>query len=409
LSEKRLWLAFRAPGYRWLWLFALFSAMAFTVESLSYGWAVLQLTNSAFWIGVAAAVRGASHALFSVLGGPIVDRTDRRRLLLAAQLAAAVAALTLAWLLIGHRARLWHILCYLILVGSMNAIVRPAVTGLLYDVVGPQRLLNASAFQFVAASLVRIVGAVAGGFIIDRLGVGKNFLLVSAAYCGGSAALFMLRRPGAVARVTEPFVRAVATGFGYVLRAPQILTLLLMSVAVEAFGFGYMAMMPVMARDVLKVGAVGLGYLSAMAGVGQLVAMLVVASRGDLRHKEILLVAAATGFGLFIALFGLSPWFSVSLALVMVVGALGSTYDTTMSTMLTMAAGDDVRGRVLGLYFSTMGISAFGWLGVGAIAGLVGMPMALAASGGIVALAALGGLTRLRERRADRPEGEGFA
>jgi len=107
--------------------------------------------------------------------------------------------------------------------------------------------------------------------------------------------------------------------------------------------------------------------------------------------------------------FGLSPWFSVSLALVMVVGALGSTYDTTMSTMLTTAAGDDVRGRVLGLYFSTMGISAFGWLGIGAIAGIVGMPTALAASGGLVALAALGGLTRLRERRADRPEREGFA
>lgn len=261
---KRFLLAFEAPGYQWLWLFSLFSAMAFTVEFLSYGWAVLQLTNSAIWIGLAAGVRGASQALFSVLGGPIVDSVDRRRLLLAGQIAAAISALTLALLLLGHTARLWHILCYLMLVGLVTAVTKPSVSGLLYDVVGPRRLLNASAFQFMAASLIRIVGAVAGGFIIDRLGVGKNFLLVFSAYCGGLGALFMLRRPAAGVKSTEPFVRAVTTGFGYVLRVHQIRTLVLLSLVVEAFGFGYQAMMPVMARDVLQVGGIGLGYLTAM-------------------------------------------------------------------------------------------------------------------------------------------------
>lgn len=121
---------------------------------------------------------------------------------------------------------------------------------------------------------------------------------------------------------------------------------------------------------------------------------------GDLRNKEILLATVATGFGLFIALFGLSPWFFLSLAVVMVVGALGSMYDTSMSTMLTMAAGDDVRGRVLGLYYSTMGVSAFGWLGIGTIASLLSMPIALVVSGSIVVLGALGLLSRLRVANA---------
>jgi len=394
-GETRFSTAFEVPGYRWLWLFSLFGSLAFTVEALSQGWVVLQLTNSVLIVGLAAGFRGVSQALFSVLGGPIVDRIDRRRLLLGGQLAGALGALTLAFLLLGRSARVWHVFMYLALAGLVTAISRPAAGGLMYDVVGPRRLLNASAFQFMAASVVRIAGAVAGGFVIDRLGVGNNFLLVSAAYCGGSAALSLLRSPVVMARTAEPFVRAVTAGFGYVLETPRIRTLLLLSLVVEAFGFGYQAMMPVMARDVLKVGGIGLGYLAAMAGVGQLVATLLVASRGDLRNKGTLLISAAIGFGLFIAVFGVSPWFPFSLAAVMVVGALGSTYDTSMSTMLMMAAGDAVRGRVLGLYYSTMGVSAIGWLGVGAVAVLLGMPAALALSGSVVALAALGLLPKL--------------
>lgn len=395
VGETRFSTAFEVPGYRWLWLFSLFSSLAFTVEVLSQGWVVLQLTNSALIVGFAAGFRGVSQALFSVLGGPIVDRIDRRRLLLGSQLGAALGALTLASLLLGHMVRVWHVFIYLVLAGLVTAVSRPSAGGLMYDVVGPRRLLNASAFQFMAASVVRIAGAVAGGFVIDRLGVGNNFLLVGAAYCGGWAALSLLRSPAPTARTAEPFVRAVTAGFGYVLGTPRIRTLLLLSLVVEAFGFGYQAMMPVMARDVLKVGGIGLGYLAAMVGVGQLVATLLVASRGDLRNKGTLLVSAAIGFGLFIAIFGVSPWFPFSLAVVMVVGALGSTYDTSMSTMLMMAAGDAVRGRVLGLYYSTMGVSAVGWLGVGAVATLLSMPAALALSGSVVALAALGLVPRL--------------
>jgi MFS family permease len=376
-------------------MYSLFGSGAFTLELLTQGWLVLQLTNSPFWVGLAAGVRGGTQALFSVLGGPVVDRADRRRMLLTAQLAAALGALALATLLLTHTARLGHVLCYLVLNGIVIAISKPSASGLMYDVVGPRRLLNASAFQFMAASVVRIIGALAGGIVIDRLGVGQNYLLISAAYGGGAAALFLLRSPTTARGAAAPFVRAVAAGLGYALRVREIRALLLLSLIVEAFGFGYQAMMPVMARDVLRVGAIGLGSLAAMVGVGQLCATLAVASRGDPRNKGTLLVAAATGFGAFIALFGLSPWFSVSLAIVTVVGALGSSYDTSMSTVMMTASSDETRGRVLGLYYSTMGVSALGWLGVGAAATVLGMPAALALSGAIVAAGTLGMLPAL--------------
>ena len=277
----------------------------------------------------------------------------------------------------------------------MAAVGRPSASGLIYDVVGPHRLLNASAFQFMASSLVRIVGAVVGGFVVDRLGVGANYLLIFTAYCGSASTLLPVISPENAPKATDSFIRSVGAGLHYALSTLHIRQLLILCSIVEAFGFAYMAMMPVMARDVLKVGGIGLGYLTAMVGVGQLIAMLPVASREDLRDKGTVLVAAVFGFGVFVALFGLSPWFSVSLVIVTLAGAMGTTYDTTMSTMLMTAASDHVRGRVLGLYFSTMGFSSFGWLAIGGLATVLSMPVALAISGGIIILSVLRLVPRL--------------
>jgi MFS family permease len=389
-DQSRFSIAFEAPGYHLLWFYSLFSAVAFAVDLLSQGWLVLQLTNSPFWVGVAAAVRGGSQAVFSIVGGSVLDRLDRRKTLLTVQIVAGLGALTLALLILTHVVRLWHVFAYLVLVGLVTAISRPSAWGLMYDMVGPQRILNASAFQFMAASVVRIIGAVVGGFIIDRLGVGENYLLIAAAYCGCTGALWLLRNLAAGTKTIGSFVGALTAGFHYALHMLRIRHLLLLSLLVEAFGFAYIAMMPVMARDILKVGGAGFGYLTAMAGVGQLGATLLVASRGDVQNKARLLVAAASGFGVFIALFALSPWFSVSLMLVTLVGAMGTTYDTVISTMLMTAASDAMRGRVLGLYFSTMGLSSLGWLVIGAMATVLSLPMALVISGSIVALGALG-------------------
>lgn len=389
MSDNRFSQAFEAPGYRWLWLYSLFGSVAFAVELLSQGWLVLVLTNSPLWVGIAAGLRGISQALFSILGGPAVDRGDRRKILLITQLMAALAALALALLLVRHAARLWHVLIYFVIVGLIIAVSKISSSGLMYELVGAPRLMNASAFQFMAASCVRIVGAVAGGFIIDRLGVGGNYFLISGAYLAGAAALLRLKAPVRPARAAEPFAHALRAGLRYAVGDLRIRRLLSLSQIMEAFGFVYTTMMPVMARDVLRVGGSGLGYLTAMIGVGQLGATLLVASRGDVPKKGTVLVTAAFLFGACVSLFGLSPWFLASLIIVAVAGAVGITYDTTMSTTLMLAASDENRGRVLGLYYATMGFSAFGWFGIGILATALGMPAALAISGAIVAVNAV--------------------
>ncbi len=389
-GPTRFSLAFEAPGYRWLWFNALCTAMTVTLELLSQGWLVLLLTNSPFWVGLAAGVKGTSQALFSIPGGTIADRFDRRRVLLVSQSVSALGALVIALFVLNHTIRMWHLLFYLAVAGGANSISKPATSGLVYDVVGEQRLLNANAFQFMAGSAVRIIGALIGGIVIDRLGVGENYLLVAAAYAAGVGTLLLLQQPASAVRVGASLLREAAAGFRYALRTRQIRTLLWLSLVIEAFGFSYSSMMPIVARDVLKVGGIGLGYLGAMGGVGQLTATLLVASRGDVRDKGIVMVGAAIGFGLGVALFGLSPWFATSLLIVAVVGCLGSIYDSTMATVLQVTASPEMRGRVLGLYFATIGLNQLGALGIGILATVIGTPIALAVGGGIVVAGALG-------------------
>ncbi len=384
VGRRRFTAAFEAPGYRWLWLKSLSTAAAYTIENLSVGWLVLQLTNSPFWLGVAVAMRGISQALLSVPAGLAADRLDRRALLIVAQTIAGLGALVLAYLILSAKIALWHVLIYMVLAGAMFSTNSPATNGLVYDVVGEARLLNASAFQFMASSIVRIAGALAGGIIIDRLGVGRNYLLIAVVNAGGVACLAALRSPAARRRASEAFGRAVAEGVRYVLRTPRIRRLLLLSLTIEGFGFSTFSLLPFMARDVLHVGGAGLGDLAAMSGVGQLAATLLIASRVEQEHLGTVLMGAAFGFGVCIIAFSSSPWFGLSLGLIAVVGLMGSAYDATIAASFQLGVTDEMRGRVLGFYSATFGLNALGATCIGAVATITGTPIALGLSGAAV-------------------------
>ena len=400
---RRSRLAFDAPGFSWLWLQSLFSSITWTLEILTNGWLVLQLTDSPFWVGAVAATRGIGLFVFSVPAGAITDRFDRRKLLVITQLVPAAALTILAPLAIHGAARVWHVAVFSLIAGLSAAIDRPASSGLLYDLVGEERLLNASVFRFMAGSLVRMFGAVAGGYVIDRLGIGQNYVLAGVAHLAAAGCIMAMRAPVSVKAVTQPLFDAVRDGFRYAVRTPQVRQFLFLSLMTEGFGFSYNSMLPVMARDVLKVGALGLGYLTAASGIGQLCATVGLASRGDVANKGRFTVMTSIGFGLAIALFGLSPWYPVSLALMGLVGVMGSLYDAGMGTTLLLVASDAMRARVQGFYSSTIGFNQVTGFGVGVIATLLGVPAALAISGSIAAASALALLPRMARRPPTAP------
>jgi len=371
------------PGYRWLLLSGVGVSAAFTADALATGWLVLQLTDSPFWLGLVAGTRGVSQLVFSIVGGTIADRMDLRRLLVQNNLINATLAIVVLVLVVTGAVQIWFVLAAQVIAGFLGALNGPANQALLYDVVGPSRLLNARAFGFMTGSVTRIVTALAGGFIISTIGTGQAYGLVALGYVFSASCLLPLPRGGELHPAEAP-LRSLVSGLRYVLRTERIRELLLLSFTTEAFGFAHQQMVPVMARDVLHVGADGLGLLSASAAAGQLAATILLASFGDVRRKDVLLLGSALGYGASIIVFALSPWFATSLAIMTFVGGTAGLYDSTIATVIQLTVHGDMRGRVLGVYVASWGSNSVGSFGLGALATVVGAPLAIAAFAAIV-------------------------
>ncbi len=384
----RLFIALTNRDFRYIWVFYILNYLGMTMEMLAMGWMVLEITDSAFWVGGMAGLRGAGQVLFGVVAGVIVDRFSRRMILIVVQLARAVIYLLLAVLLIAGSMELWHIMVSTLLLGMLMATVLPSGEALIYDTVGPRRILNAVAITHGAFSIARIPGSILAGFLIDEVGLG---------YCYVAMTVVMLFAPIPILFVKTKYQRAASSGsiwknaregLAYASRSPAIRNLLLFSSVVELFGFSYFVMLPVIAREVLDVGASGLGYLSAAGSIGGVLAMVVMAALSESRSKGLLVAITAAAAGVSLFLFGFSSWYAASLVLSVFVGLCLTSYDATMGAILQLLSIDRMRGRILGLYSLTFGFTPLGGFVSGIIATLTTAGIAVS-TGGAVILAAV--------------------
>lgn len=380
----RLFVAFEVVQFRWLWFSILFSSMSMGVRMLAQGWLVLELTDSAFWVGVVAGLQGLGLVGFGAFGGTIVDRFDKRKVLAAVHfIGGGVAFLTGALVITGY-VELWHMLIIALVQGLLMATQLPASNSLAYQLVGPQRLLNAMATRLMAMNISRIIGSLIAGALISHYGVGSSYLFAGASSILGLGFLGFVRGSFQSSSQREPFWLAISQGLKYIWRSTNIRGLLILSLFMEAFGFSHLVMMPVMARDVLDVGATGLGYLSAASGIGSALSTLTVAGLGDFKSKGALLTGTALCAGISLVLFAFSPWFAVSMLTVALAGGSLMAYDVTMGTMLQLIASDEMRGRVMGVYGLTFGFTPVGGFFAGSVAAALSAPIAVAAGGIII-------------------------
>jgi MFS family permease len=392
---RRIFAAFEAQGYRYIAASTFLFVASWTMDAIVQGWVVLQLTDSPFWVGAAAGIRGTSLLLFAVAGGTLADRFDHRRVLIATYVFVASVAASLGLLAATSTLALWNVLPLVVLGGALG-LQGPSSAAITYDVLGPARLLNASAFSFINGAVGRTLAGLVGGVALDRFGIAPAYFIVAVLFLGTAAALVPLR----VARRTtearrETSLAALRAGLAYVRETRAVRQLLTLSAITEVFGFAYLFVLPVLARDVLGVTATGLGALTSASAAGQFVAMSALALAGDVRRKGALLASSTLAFGLAVVALSLSSAFAVSLAIVFAVGATASLYDTSMWTVVQITASAEMRGRVMGLYMATFGLSQVGGFIVGAAASVVTLPIALGVAGTIVTLNAVRSLSSI--------------
>ena len=385
MPAPRIFSTLGIRDFRLLWGSSSIYVIGAATELIAQGWMVLLLTgDSALWVGIASGIRGAGHILFALIGGVLADRLSRRFVLSAFRGISGLTLLGLALLVSQDRAELWHVLVVVFIQGSIDGITAPAFNGLIYDTVGPRRLMSAVAYTLGGFHISWTAGSVLAGNVINSAGMGAAFALAGVAYSTSVLPLLFMKVSVSAQQQRESIWRSLGQGLAYVAGNSSLRALLMLSVLTETFGFSYIVMLPVIAKTVLNVGPIGLGYLSAAGGAGALIGTAALASFSDYPNKWKLLTIGALGAGTGIVLFAFSSWYAVSLVMVAAIGLALTVYDASINTLLQLTTDENMRGRVLGLYGMTWGFTPAGGFLVGAVASAAGAPIAVGIGGVVI-------------------------
>ena len=397
-------LIFQDARFRLLWLATATNFMGLMIFFTVNGWLTLTLTNSAFWVGATAGVGGLGLMSGSIFGGVLADRLDRRKLIMTSQFAEAAMFFAIATLIFLGQIHLWHILLVSLVDGVLGAVRIPSRMALTLDVVGRANLLRATAANFAAMTSMGISMPPLAGLVVAAFDIAWAYVMMGSALVASATILLALRGiESHKERRGSPF-EEFKQALRYVFKTPPVRALIIMSLTSEAFGWAHETMLPVMARDVLGTGLTGLGYLMSAGSAGALVSTLVLSNMRDAKNKGRLLVGGYIGFGLFLMLFATSSWLPLSLVLIAITYAMVMVYETSLSTLLQTTVPDDMRGRVLSFQTFTWGVTGSSGFHAGAIATLLGAPIAIALGGGVLVINGLRLVRSVSRRYQERPE-----
>ncbi|MGH9668924.1 MAG: MFS transporter, partial [Terriglobales bacterium] len=321
VEMPRVLRALRHHDFRYFWAGNLLSNVGTWMQNVAQGWLVLELSNSAFWLGVVGFAASAPMLVFTLLGGVIADRVDRRRLMIRTQVAMMLFAFALAGLTWAKVINVPEILLLAFATGVAMSLNAPSYQALVPQLVPKEDLNNAIALNSAQFNFSRVVGPTLGGFAMAWLGVAGNFFLNGASFL---AVIFALRRihypPPEPDDGSATMWQKLADGFRYVYDRREMTTLITLVGLASTFGIPYLMFIPLFARDILHVRETGLGRLMAFSGLGAFFGAGTIAYLGRVKRRGRFVVSAAVVFFVAIILFTFSRSFALSSALLMVVG-----------------------------------------------------------------------------------------
>jgi len=360
------------------------------MQNVGEGWLILTLTNSPFYVGLTAALSSVGVLLFSLYAGVIADRVDKRRVIIFMQLAFMIEAFTVSILVWTHVIAVWQVLVLATTLGIASAFDIPMRQSFIVEMVGKDDLMNAIALNSSLFNGARVVGPAIAGLLIGTVGIAWCYFLNGMSYIAVIVGLLMMRLPynSQPAKTTSAWTgfREVLT---YLRNDRRLRVLMILTAILSVFGFPYISMMPVFARDVLHRGAAGYGALTSSIGIGAVIGALGVAlASSRIRARGRLMLVGGTAFGVLLMLFSASRALALSMVLLALTGCAMIVNNSLTNTLIQTTAPDHLRGRVMGFYsFVFVGMAPFGAFLFGLVAEHVGVPATLAAGGAIVALA----------------------
>jgi len=401
------WRALRHRNFRLFFGGQSISLIGTWMTRIATSWLVYRLTKSALLLGTVSFAGQIPTFLLAPLAGVIVDRIDRRKVLVWTQTLAMIQSLVLAWLTLSRRITISEVLLLSAMQGIINAFDMPGRQSFMVKMVEDRAdLSNAIAINSSMVNAARLIGPSLAGLLIAATNEGWCFLVDGISYIAVIISLLMMRLPKAsVESAATTMVEQLREGWAYVMGFAPIRTILLLFALLSLMGWPFMVLMPLFAAQVLHGGPHTLGFLMGAVGVGSLGSALAMVVRRSVRGLTKMIPIAAVAFGVGLIAFGLSRTLWLSLLMMLVTGFGMMQGLVASNTILQTLVDEKMRGRVMSYYtMAFVGMAPFGSLLAGALAHVIGAPYTVIVSGVACILGALWFWSRLaRIRKEMRP------
>lgn len=368
IDIPRLGRALRHRDFRLFWTGNFLSNIGTWMQNIAQGWLVLQLTNSAFWLGVVGFAASFPILLFALIGGVIADHVNKRKLLMVTQSAMMIFAFIMAALAYFKIINVNEIVFLALGTGIAMSLNTPTYQALVPQLVPREDLTNAIALNSAQFNMSRVLGPTLGGFAMAIFGVAGNFFLNGLSFLAVLIALTRIRYAEPAAPAEGHLWEKLKQGFSYVFRHSAMSSLVLLVAIGSLLAIPYLTFVPYFARDVLGSDEPGLGVLMACSGAGAFLGAITIASLANLRGRGLFVVRASVGFYAAIIAFTFSRNFYLSGLLLAVAGYCMIISVATINSLLQHLAEDHMRGRVMSIYSTAfLGLPPIGCLVAGSL------------------------------------------
>ena len=374
----RIFPALQIRNYQLYFFGQLISLIGTWFQIVAQSWLVLQLTNSAFMVGLVAAIGALPILLFALFGGVIVDHFPKKTIIIITQAASMILAFILGTLTLLKIISIPEIIFLAFCLGVVNAIDYPARQAFVIEMVGKEVLASAVALNSGVFNAARVIGPSIAGLIIAFVGTGSAFILNGISFIAVIIALIFIQTKPTFSKKNLHPIKAIKQSVAYAYAHPVIRSLLIFVAVVSIFGWSYMTILPFVAKNIFYLDAAGLGYLYSAIGLGALMATTLVSALSKNISPMIFIFGGNIIFAISLILFTFITYIPIVLLLLMFTGLGLIAQFSMINTTLQHTVSDEMRGRVMSLYVLMFsGLAPIGNFQIGLLAEKFGSEIAI--------------------------------
>ena len=384
VDENGSWRSFRHRNYRILFPANAVSNIGSWAQRIAQDWLVLELTdNNGYYLGLVTAIQFAPFLLFTLHGGLLADRVNKRLALVVTNTFGGLSALVLGILVLSGDIQLWHVFACAAVLGISGAIDAPIRQSFTSEIVGQSDLANAVSLNSANFNAGRLVGPAISGFLIAHYGTGPSFIINACSYVAVNIALLSMRESEFFIRDAKKTLGTIREGLAYVRARPDLYVVMIAVFFAATFGLNFQIFNALMARGEFNKGAASFGLLGTFIAVGSLSGALI-SARFEKQRNTMFVIKTGTLFSLSILVLSVMPTFELYAAWLPLCGFFALTMLITANSLMQMHSDPAIRGRITGIYLLIfMGGTPFGSMAIGYLVEAIGVRESVAVCGAI--------------------------